>query len=240
MNSRTVFIIPVFNHGAAVGEVVRRALSTGRPVIVVDDGSADETAEVLRALDGITVLTHEVNQGKGAALMTGFAAAKERADWAITVDADGQHDPVHAERLLAFVEDGARAIVVGVREGMAGPETPWTSRWGRGFSNFWVWLSGGPRVADSQSGFRLYPLPEVLALDCRARRYQFEVEVLVRARWSGLDVREATVPVVYPPRDERISHFHPWLDFWRNTVTFSGLIARRVLPSSRRRARGKE
>jgi hypothetical protein len=105
---------------------------------------------------------------------------------------------------------------------------PWTSRFGRGFSNFWVRVSGGPVVSDSQSGFRLYPLPEVLQLGVTARRYQFEVEVLVRAQQAGIATIEAPVGVVYQPKGERVSHFRPWLDFWRNSVTFSRLIFIRI------------
>ena len=135
-------------------------------------------------LDGISILRHAANKGKGAALLTGFAAACEKGcDWAITLDGDGQHNPEDAVKLLDAVNDEVRCIVIGKRQGMDGKKNvPWTSRFGRKFSNFWVWAAGGPLVEDSQSGFRLYPLPEVLQLAVQARRYQFEVEVLVKAR----------------------------------------------------------
>jgi hypothetical protein len=122
-----------------------------------------------------------------------------------------------------------RCIVVGRRQGMDGPNTPWTSRFGRGFSNFWIRMAGGHAVRDSQSGLRAYPLPEVLGLGTRARRFQFEVEVLVRARWTGLPVVEVPVSVVYAPKGQRESHFRPFVDFWRNAGTFTRLIAERVL-----------
>jgi hypothetical protein len=105
---------------------------------------------------------------------------------------------------------------------------PWTSRFGRGFSNFWVRCAGGPRLADTQSGFRLYPLPETLQLDVRARRYQFEVEVLVKARWQGLAFCETPVGVTYQPKGGRVSHFRPFVDFCRNSATFSRLITQRI------------
>jgi hypothetical protein len=110
---------------------------------------------------------------------------------------------------------------------------PWTSRFGRKFSNFWVWVSGGPMLTDSQSGFRLYPLPEALRLDVQARRYQFEVEILVKARQQGLETLEVPVQVVYQKKEERVSHFHPWLDFWRNSTTFSRLIFTRIFGTFR-------
>jgi len=223
-------IIPVYNHEQRIAEVIRQALELDLPVFVVNDGSIDGTPEILAATEGITVLHHPVNRGKGAALQTGFAAASEKGcDWAVTLDGDGQHRPADARALFGAVADGRRCIVVGRRQGMAESEhVPWTSRFGRGFSNFWVRVSGGPTIHDSQSGFRLYPLPEILKFEVRARRYQFEVEVLVRAEQSGLATIEAPVSVVYQPKGERVSHFRPWVDFGRNSVTFSRLIFARI------------
>jgi glycosyltransferase involved in cell wall biosynthesis len=222
-------VIPVYNHAGHVADVARRSLGLGLPVIVVDDGSSDAPAEVLGGLEGIITLQHEENQGKGAALLTGFATAWEiGCDWALSIDADGQHNPEDAVRLLEAAKGGERMIVVGRRDGMESDRVPWTSRFGRGFSNFWVWASGGPPIGDSQSGFRLYPLPETMDLEVRARRYQFEVEVLVRARQQGIRIVETPVGVVYQPRGERVSHFRPWLDFWRNSTTFNRLIWARV------------
>jgi hypothetical protein len=153
----------------------------------------------------------------------------------VTLDGDGQHRPKDIERLLAALSDGARCLVVGARQGMENnANVPWTSSFGRKFSNFWVWAAGGPLLSDSQSGFRLYPLPETLSLGVQARRYQFEVEVLVSARQHGLTVREAAISVVYQARGERISHFRPWRDFWRNSVTFNRLIWARLLRRKQR------
>jgi hypothetical protein len=125
--------------------------------------------------------------------------------------------------------------MIGTREGMAGTHVPWTSRFGRGFSNFWVSLSGGPRITDSQSGFRIYPLPEAMDLKVAAKRYQFEVEILVKARWRKMSVMEAPIRVRYAPGKERISHFRPFVDFVRNTNTFGRLIFQRiVMPATRK------
>ena len=223
-------VIPVYNHRERVAQVVSEVLRLGLPVFVVDDGSSDGTSEVLAGLNGITVLRHPLNLGKGAALLTGFAAAAKLADWALTLDADGQHNPEDGRAFLDIAAHGERVIAIGNRQEMNGENVPWTSRFGRGFSNFWVWAAGGPRIADSQSGFRLYPLPEALQLGVRARRYQFEVEVLVKARRRNIRTVEVPVSVVYQPRGERVSHFRPWLDFCRNSATFSRLIFSRFLP----------
>lgn len=230
LNMRPAIIIPVYNHGEQVGDVIYKSLALGFPVFVVDDGSTDSTGELIETVNGITLLRHSLNRGKGAAILTGFAAAAEKqCDWAITVDGDGQHDPEDARGLLEKVSDGERCLVLGKRQGMEGTlNVPWTSRFGRKFSNFWVWAAGGPLVEDSQSGFRLYPIPEVLHLGVKARRYQFEVEILVKARQQGLITRESPVSVIYQAMGERVSHFRPWLDFWRNSACFSRLIFERI------------
>ena len=231
---RVAVVIPMYNHGPQVAAVIAATRLLGLPIVVVDDGSTDSTASVLAAQENIIVLRHPVNQGKGAALLTGFAAVAATCDWALTIDADGQHDPADAQALLAVAQQGGRVLVVGSRQGMTGGHVPWTSRFGRGFSNFWVWVSGGPWIADSQSGFRLYPLPETMDLGVAARRYQFEVEVLVRARRRGIAVIEAPVSVVYQPRGVRVSHFRPWRDFLRNSSTFCRLICSRLFRLDRK------
>jgi len=188
--------------------------------------------------NGIHPLHHKKNRGKGAAIMTGFAEAAKIADWAITIDADGQHHPPDALNLLAAIPENERPIIVGRREGMIGRDVPWTSRFGRRFSNFWVWTSGGPRMTDSQSGFRIYPLPEAMNLNVIARRYQFEVEIIVKAHWKKIHVIEAPVRVSYAMGSERISHFHPVIDFFRNNNTFARLIVQRLfIPHSIRSRR---
>lgn len=229
-------IIPVYNHDRQIGEVVRRTLKLGLPVFVVDDGSTDGTAQIIMAISGITVLRHAVNYGKGAAILSGLAAAHENGcDWAITLDGDGQHNPEDAGALLNAVRVAERCIVIGKRQGMADQHNvPWTSRFGRGFSNFWVWAAGGPWVEDSQSGFRLYPIPEALQLGVEARRYQFEVEILVKARQHGMKTKEVPVSVVYQAKGERVSHFRPWRDFLRNSTTFNRLIFARIFRVFRR------
>ncbi len=231
---RVAVIIPVYNHEQRVADVIRGALKLGFPVIAVDDGSTDATTERIQGMAGVSVIRHETNRGKGAALKSGFAAAAAVADWAITIDADGQHDPDNARTLIAAIPEGAlaaerRPIIIGRRENMVGDDVPWTSRFGRKFSNFWVRASGGPAVTDSQSGFRIYPLPQSGNMRVRANRFQFEVEILARAGWMGYPVIEAPISVSYTPGTPRISHFRPFVDFWRNSGTFMRLIFQRLL-----------
>ena len=230
--SRFALIIPLYNHEEKVADVVLGVLKLGWPVFVVDDGSTDSSYERIKAIDGIAILRHRENEGKGAAIRTGFAAAAQVADWAVTIDADGQHHPEDVTHLIRAIPENQRPIIIGRREGMLTPDIPWTSRFGRQFSNFWVRLSGGPRMTDSQSGMRLYPLPEAMNLKVKARRFQFEVEILVKAAWKGIPVIEAPIRVTYQPGSGRVSHFRPFVDFLRNSSTFSRLIFMRiVIPS---------
>lgn len=238
LTRRCAVVIPAYNHGSRLGDVLGRTLRSGFPVFVVDDGSTDSTPEILASFSSVALIRHEKNRGKGASLLAGFASARAVADYAVTLDADGQHNPEDILSLVLAVKDGERPLVLGKRTGMERENVPWTSRWGRGFSNFWVWACCGKWFSDSQSGFRLYPLPETLNLGATSKRFQFEVEILVRAVWSGMPVLEVPVQALYGPAKTRISHFRPWLDFWRNTKTFTRLMACRILiPSKRRRAK---
>lgn len=233
--SRVAVVIPVYNHQGKVAEVIREALKLHLPLFVIDDGSTDSTYNRIKDISHVTVIRHDTNRGKGAAILTGFAAAQPSADWVITLDADGQHQPENARNLIRAVPHGERPIIVGLREGMDHSHVPWSSRFGRKFSNFWVRASGGPKIRDTQSGFRLYPLPEAMHLNVRARRFQFEVEILVKAIWQGIPVLETPVHVMYEPKNERVSHYRGFVDFCRNSNTFSRLILTRlfVLPFKR-------
>jgi glycosyltransferase involved in cell wall biosynthesis len=222
-------IIPVYNHAQRIGDVIKRSLKLNMPIFVVNDGSTDSTYEKIMSINGIYNLHHDENRGKGAAITTGFAEAIKVADWAITIDSDGQHNPEDALKMIQAIPDNERPIVVGMREGMIGKSVPWTSRFGRKFSNFWVLLSGGPKMTDSQCGFRIYPLPESFDLKVIAKRFQFEVEILVKARWKKIPVIESPISVSYAPEQERISHFRPFIDFLRNSSTFTRLIFQRIM-----------
>jgi glycosyltransferase involved in cell wall biosynthesis len=228
--NRFAFVIPVYNHAQTVAQVVKDAQAPDFPVFVVDDGSTDNTYDQIKEIADIQILRHKQNQGKGAAIMTGFSAAAVVADWAITIDADGQHYPEDARKLIKAIPKNTRAVIVGARADMTGKHIPWTSKFGRKFSNFWVRTSGGPAISDSQSGFRIYPLPEALNLKTKARRFQFEVEILVQAKRKGIKVFVAPVRVNYNPQGSRISHFRPFVDFLRNSSTFTRLIFTRIFP----------
>jgi predicted LPLAT superfamily acyltransferase len=219
--------IPVFNHAATVGEVVRGSRQHAHTVLVCDDGSTDGSGEAAFAA-GAEVLTHPSNQGKGAALRTLFEEASRRGfRYAICLDADGQHYPKDIAAIVETVKDEPGSVVIGARD-LAAAQAPASSQFGRRFSNFWVWFEGGQRVDDSQSGFRAYPLPETLALMGSRSRYDFEVEVLLRASWAGLPLASTPIGVLYP--EDRITHFRPFWDNARISVLNILTCLRLLLP----------
>ena len=112
---RIAVVIPVYNHPGQVRRVAEKVRDLGWPVFIVNDGSTDSTADVLKTIKGVTVLHHERNLGKGAALTTGFTAAADVADWAVTMDADGQHRPEDISVLIKAVPYGYRPLVIGRR-----------------------------------------------------------------------------------------------------------------------------
>jgi len=226
---RLLVLIPLYNHGATVRSVVERTLAVHPQVLVVDDGSSDHGADSLAGLP-VTVLRHRVNRGKGAAILTGAAAARRRGMTHLaTLDADGQHDPADLPRLVAVAAQEPLAVVVGKRDFDRTP-VPGGSRFGRSFSNFWLRLQTGRSLGDTQSGFRIYPLTVLESLKLGEKGFSFEIEVLVKSAWAGVPLREAGVSVYYPPPGERVSHFHQFRDNLRLALLNTHLTMRSVLP----------
>ena len=230
-----LLIIPVYNHGKTLPAVVRSALATGLPVLVVDDGSTDNGTTTLVGL-GCKIIHFPENKGKGAAILAGAREAERLGYRAIvTVDADGQHAPEDVHLLLQKDADSpVPSIIIGARQ-MIQDTVPTASRFGRSFSNFWVRLECGLDLADTQSGLRLYPVKELLQLKLSRTRFDFEIETLVKAAWAGIPIQTVAVSVHYPPAGERISHFHKLKDNIRLTMLHTALVIRRLLPLPHKR-----
>lgn len=226
---KVLIVIPLYNHADTVRAVAEQVLRVHPQVLVVDDGSGDAGAAVLDGLD-LQVLRHPENRGKGAALQTALAEA-ERLGFShiITIDADGQHDPADLPRFLAAIQEEPDAIIVGKRD-FDQASIPGSSRFGRKFSNFWLRVQTGKSLGDAQSGFRAYPVEIVRSLPLYEKHYSFEIEVLVRAAWAGIALRDLNIGVFYPPADERISHFRGFMDNFRLTVLNTKLTLRSVAP----------
>lgn len=223
-------VIPCLDAEATIADVVRRAraLPDLARVLVVDDGSTDRTREAARDA-GAAVVRHPRNLGKGAALATGLAeAAALGATHMATLDADGQHDPAELVRLLEVARSDPWALVIGARD-FSVPHVPGASKFGRRFSNFWVWLETGARLADTQSGLRVYPVNATRALGLRPSRFEWEVEVIVRALWAALPIREVPVSVYYPPPEARTSHYRGFADSLLISLLHCRLVPRSML-----------
>jgi len=206
-------VIPAYNNAGTVADVVRGVLRQGLPVLVVDDGSTDDTSGKLEGLD-IRILRHERNQGKGRALKTGLEEARrEGYRFALTIDADGQHDPDDIPALLEAAAE--RTLVIGSRN-IAADGMPQGSTFANRFSNFWFTVQTGRKLPDTQTGFRIYPLEDLPSLRLLTARYEAELTLLVFSAWKGLRLVPVPVRVYYP--EDRVSHFRPFADFFRISV----------------------
>lgn len=211
-------VIPTYNNGGTIAAVVRETLNECRDVIVVNDGSTDNTSVELRSIEGITLVEYSTNRGKGYALREGFKRALEMGfSYAITLDGDGQHYPSDICHFLTANQKHPGALIIGSRQ-LEGVECSEGSKFANKFSNFWFCVQTGCRLPDTQTGFRLYPLKKLHGLYFLTSRYEAELELLVFASWHGIELVPIDINVYYPPREERVSHFRPGIDFARISV----------------------
>ena len=229
-------IVPAYEAARSLPAVLAdlRAHLPDVPVLVIDDGSTDGTADVARA-HGAEVLPSAgpngegANNGKGAALKTGLrAAAKRGLAVAVTVDADGQHPASEATKVLGS-SASRDALVLGVRD-LAGAGAPKANQFSNGFSNWFLSRFTGQDLNDTQCGLRRYPVAATLALPLAASGYDLEAEVIMKAIHARIPVVEEPVRVLYPA--DRVTHFRVSRDPWRilGTIlrTYGGVVADRV------------
>ena len=233
-------VAPTYNNRNTLEDIMARVRAQGLPLIVVNDGSTDDTAVVLASprwanAPGVTVLTHPRNRGKAAALRTAFdAAAAAGFTHAATIDTDGQLEPEQLPYVLSLAQSQPHALVIGKRDENS-EGYPARNRLGRRLSNLFVWMESGVRVSDSQCGLRIYPLDFVRSCPCRSGRYGFETEVITRAGWEGRPIVETPVRCRYFPKGKAVSHFRPWLDSLRAIGMHARLMAQALWPFRRRR-----
>ena len=220
MTTRVVCVLPAFNVAPTLGAVsvgLRESLP-GATLIVVDDGSADETAAVAaRCCDDVLALGR--NRGKGVALRAGFARALEAgAEIVITVDADGQHDPTRAPALLAALDAADLALGARARDAAA---MPLRRRLTNALASAAVGAIAGAPVPDAQSGFRAIRRSVLEQVRAEGDRYEYETDLLIRALRAGFRVVAVPIPTIYGPR----SHFRGLTDsvrvvrtIWRHRV----------------------
>lgn len=219
-----VVILPTYNNARTLPKVIADVKEYCDDVMVVNDGSTDDTHNILVDTPDIILLEYPdaKNRGKGHALKTALRKATEMGyRYAITLDSDGQH---YADDIPLFVEaisEKPDSLIIGARnlqaDGMPGKNT-----FANKFSNFWYKVETMQTLADTQSGYRLYPLRRLAGMRFFTPRYEFEVEVIVRAAWRGVNVFNVPIKVLYP--EDRVSHFRPLQDFTRISILNTVLV----------------
>jgi glycosyltransferase involved in cell wall biosynthesis len=215
-------VIPAYNEAATITDIVRRARQQVERVIVVDDGSSDDTADQAQA-SGAMVLRQAGNQGKGASLWRGMQSAVEQgAEVVITLDADGQHRPEDIPKLLGANQRWPGRLIIAARLEYR-ERAPALRRFANRMADFWVsWAAGCP-IPDTQSGFRLYPADFLRRADGPRRGWRgfaFESALLIQAAQQGRYPAAVAIETIYHSQG-RPSHYRPW----RDTLRIVDLVA---------------
>ncbi|KAF2335960.1 DUF2062 domain-containing protein [Flavobacterium ginsenosidimutans] len=220
-------IVPTYNNQKTLKKVLDSILDFTTNVIIVNDGSTDSTSEILKSYSHLTQIHHPQNLGKGRALRNGFRKALELDfEYAITIDSDGQHFAADIPVFLEAIQNEPNTLLIGSRN-MTQENVPKKSSFGNKFSNFWFKFETGIKLDDTQSGFRLYPL-RLLPKRFYTNKFEFEIEVIVRAAWKGIVVKNIPIQVLYDPA-ERVSHFRPFQDFTRISILNTVLVTNALL-----------
>jgi len=229
---RFSIVIPAYNEASTIRDIVCSALTYTPHVVVIDDGSSDDTAQLIRDLD-ITLIEHKHNQGKAAALTDGIRASLDLGvDAVITMDADRQHKTEDISRFIATAEQFPDELIIGSRlwDKQAFPQNRYRAN---KFANFWVSWAAGQKIDDSQSGFRLYPASLLREFDIQTDRnkgFVFESEILIRATRLGYSCRSIPIDAIYL-EDARPSHFRSVTDILHITRMIAiNLLLRGLYP----------
>jgi len=212
-------VVPTYNNAGTVADVVQRVLAFTENVIVVNDGSTDDTLSRLEGLP-ITLVSYFANKGKGGALREGLSKARALGfTTAVTIDSDGQHFPEDLPMFFDEIGKNPGALIIGSRN-LNADGMPAGNTFANKFSNFWFRLQTLRSLPDTQTGYRAYPLAKLPNLRLLTARYESELELLVLSAWKGVELVPVSIRVVYP--ENRVTHFHPVKDFTRisllNTV----------------------
>ncbi len=217
-------LVPTYNNSATLGGLLMDINFFTRNILVVNDGSTDETKEILNGFREIENISYLPNRGKGYALRRGFIKSAELGyDYVISIDSDGQHFAKDLPEFLTGLRENPGSLIIGARN-MDQSAVPSKSSFGNRFSNFWFEVETGIRLPDTQSGYRLYPIFQFREMHFFTPKYEFEIEVIVRAAWKDIPVIAVPVSVYYPPVGKRVTHFRPFIDFTRISILNTVLV----------------
>lgn len=235
--SRPAAVIPAYNEASTIADIVSRAGRFTNRVIVINDGSTDETARVLASLP-VTLLNNPENLGKGKSLLRGAQFALEQGATAvITLDGDGQHNPEDIPLLLKKAAANPGMIIIAARLHNRNCAPP-LRRFANGFADFWISWAAGYRIRDSQSGFRLYPAAVFQQCPTTSDNFVFESEILIDAARQGIYSKSVAIDTVYH-QNSRSSHYRPASDTWAIVrMVARKLIQRRLYLSGLLRSLG--
>ncbi|WP_067145299.1 DUF2062 domain-containing protein [Pseudotamlana agarivorans] len=212
-------IIPTYNNQKTLQKVIDGVLEHTNHIIIVNDGATDNTPNIIKQYPNLNQIHFPENKGKGQALRAGFKEALRLGyDYAITIDSDGQHFPEDIPVFLDTLKasENKNLLLIGSRN-MNQEGVPKKSSFGNKFSNFWYKLETGIELQDTQSGFRLYPIGHLKNLKFYTSKFEFEIEIIVRAAWKGTVVKNIPINILYDEA-ERVSHFRPFKDFTRISI----------------------
>ncbi|CAM1348440.1 DUF2062 domain-containing protein [Tenacibaculum insulae] len=224
-NLKCCVIIPTFNNHKTLKRVIDGVLKYTNAIIIVNDGATDTTSQILKNYTQLQQLHLPKNKGKGNALRKGFKLAESlNYDYAITIDSDGQHFPEDIPVFIDALEkaENKNLLLIGARN-MNQESVPKKSSFGNKFSNFWYWAETGIKLQDTQSGYRLYPINQLKNLKFYTSKFEFEIEVIVKAAWHGVTVKNIPINILYD-ETERVSHFRPFKDFTRISILNTWLV----------------
>lgn len=204
-------LLPGYNEEKMIGQVISKARKVINDVIVVDDGSTDDTYQIAKSA-GAIVIRHEVNKGKGAALKTGFQYALEHNYQAvITMDSDGQHDVNDIPNFLNALSERKAGIVIGSR--MKDISTmPAIRKVTNKLTSYISSLLMRQKVDDSQSGFRLITSDVLRSIKLESDRYDMESEILIKASRAGFQIISVPIKTIYGQEKSKIN---PLIDTYR-------------------------
>ena len=212
-------IIPTYNNQKTLKRVLDGVLEYTENLLVINDGSTDKTSSILANYPQIHTIHFKENRGKGNALKKGFQeAGKLGFKYVITLDSDGQHYPKDLPKFIEELQQPHEKplLIIGARQ-MDSPGVPQGNSFGNVFSSWWVYIETGYNLKDTQCGFRLYPLEIVNKIKLFTPKFEFEIEIMVKSAWRGVELKNIPIDVLYDPQ-ERVTHFRPVIDITRITL----------------------